>query len=360
MAGSRNTHKSLLLRQFLDEIEQLPDAHARVVRTKGASSGYDHADAVVDLTIAGKSVRLLVEARKDAYPRDIRQGLWRYSGATDGGAPSVQRLFLAESISSGAKDLLRHERVAYCDSGGSLFLPISGAYIYIDKPLPKVLEKAIGSVFSGRRAQVLHALLTTHQEWFGVVDMANRAQVAPSTVSDVLAELDRFDWLESRGKGPGKERFLREPGALLDEWERQVSTSRAATLHRYYVPGLDAGALIDRLAEVLNVHQASYAVTAEAAAQHYAPFLSVLSQVRARLFPGADVDAALMELDARNVHEGANLVVIETKSTGELLFRQQAGGVWLASPIQVYLDLSRGEGRAKEMAEHLRRERIGF
>jgi hypothetical protein len=32
----------------------------------------------------------------------------------------------------------------------------------------------------------------------------------------------------------------------------------------------------------------------------------------------------------------------------------------LASPIQVYLDLLRGEGRAKEMADHLRQEQIGF
>ena len=56
----------------------------------------------------------------------------------------------------------------------------------------------------------------------------------------------------------------------------------------------------------------------------------------------------------------ANLAVIETKSAGELLFREQVGGVWLASPVQVYLDLLRGEGRAKEMAEHLRQERIKF
>jgi hypothetical protein len=43
-----------------------------------------------------------------------------------------------------------------------------------------------------------------------------------------------------------------------------------------------------------------------------------------------------------------------------LLFREQFAGVWLASPIQVYLDLLCGEGRAKEMAAHLRRHRIGF
>lgn len=40
--------------------------------------------------------------------------------------------------------------------------------------------------------------------------------------------------------------------------------------------------------------------------------------------------------------------------------REQVRSIWLASPIQVYLDLLGSEGRAKEMAEHLRKERIGF
>ncbi len=71
-------------------------------------------------------------------------------------------------------------------------------------------------------------------------------------------------------------------------------------------------------------------------------------------------DAAIGELGARAVNEGANLTVIEAKSPGELLFRERIGDVWLASPIQVYLDLLGGEGRAKEMAEHLRKDRIGF
>jgi hypothetical protein len=65
-------------------------------------------------------------------------------------------------------------------------------------------------------------------------------------------------------------------------------------------------------------------------------------------------------LGARPVSEGANLVVIDAKSPGDLLFRQRVDGVWLASPIQTYLDLVRAEGRAKELAEHLRRETIGF
>ncbi len=65
-------------------------------------------------------------------------------------------------------------------------------------------------------------------------------------------------------------------------------------------------------------------------------------------------------LDARSVDHGANLAVIEVRSPGELLFRELVNGVWLASTVQVYLDLMRSEGRARELAKHLRDERIGF
>lgn len=61
----------------------------------------------------------------------------------------------------------------------------------------------------------------------------------------------------------------------------------------------------------------------------------------------------------RPVPEGANLSLIDVKSPDELLFRQTLNGLWLASAIRVYLDLLRGEGRAKDPAAHSRRERIG-
>jgi len=77
------------------------------------------------------------------------------------------------------------------------------------------------------------------------------------------------------------------------------------------------------------------------------------------LAPGRDADAALSKLGARVVSEGANLVVLETSSQGEFLFKERHDSVWLASPLQVYLDLLRSGGRAQEAAEHLRRERIG-
>jgi hypothetical protein len=349
-----------LIEQFLESLRKLPDVQATSDGLESAMPAGDRLDARIHLNVAGKSIVLLVEAKKAVYPRDVRQVLWQFKALHQGLQADEQPLLIAESLSPGAKELLRAERVGYYDSGGSLFLPASGAYVYIDKPTPKTLEKSVRSLFSGRRAQVLQALLVHHQDWFGVTEVAERAKVAPSTASDVLSQLDRFDWLVSRGQGPSKERLLREPGALLDAWVKQLATLRAPTLRRYFVPGLKSDALMERLSQVFAAHQVGYAVSYEAAAQRYAPFLSGISQVRTRLLPSAGADTAIAELDARVVNEGANLAVVEAKSAGELLFRQQFGGVWLASPIQVYLDLLRGEGRTKEMAEHLRREKVGF
>lgn len=349
-----------LIDRFLESLQELPDVHAELEALEPAAQPTGRPDARIDLNVAGKSIVLLVEAKKTVYPRDVRQVLWQFKTWHRGRHADVQPLLIAETLSPGAKELLRAEGVGYYDSGGSLFLPASGAYVYIDKPPPKSLERSVRSLFSGRRAQVLHALLVHHRGWFGVTEVAERAHVAPSTVSEVLGELERFDWLVSRGQGPSKERHLREPGALLDAWAKQLATLHAPKLRRYYVPGLKSDALIERLARDFDAHRVDYALSFEAAAQRYAPFLSGISRVNTRLLPSAGADAAMAELDARVVNEGANLAVIETKSAGELLFRQQVGGVWLASPIQVYLDLLRGEGRAKEMAEHLRRERIGF
>ncbi|MDE0333155.1 MAG: hypothetical protein OXL41_14965 [Nitrospinae bacterium] len=354
-----------LLDQFLETLRGLPEVQAELgslIQPGGPDRGYD---ARVDLRAGGKSATLMVEVKKILYPRDVRQVLWRFQEFAQGWPQSAeerQTLFflVAQSISPGAKELLRDKRVGYYDIGGSLFLPARDIYIYVDKPLPKTLSKTIRSLFSGRRAQVLHVLLMRYGEWFGVKEIAEQAQVSPATASQVLTELERFDWVASRGQGPTKERDLREPGALLDAWVERLAVMRSPAMRRYFVPSVRSEDLVRKFAEVFAAQKAEYALTHEAAGQRYAPFLSTVSQVRCRVMAGAAADRALDTLDAHIVDRGANLVIIEVKSSGELLFRELVDGAWLASPVQVYLDLICGEGRSREMAKHLRQERIGF
>jgi hypothetical protein len=349
-----------LINQFIAALRSLSEVQVELERVAAP----EH-DAQLALDVAGKPIRALVDVRKAVYPRDVRQLVWRIRDLprqqpVEESSSEALAVLIAESISPGAKELLRAERVGYYDSGGSLYLQARGVYLYVDKPPPKSLSRSMRSLFAGRRAQVLHGLLIRHQDWLGVKDLAELTLVSPATASQVLSEMERLDWLESRGQGPSKQRHLREPAALLDAWVKQLGSIRLPALRRYFVPAMKPEGLMERLGQVCEARSVEYAFSFEAAAQRYAPFLSAFSQVRCRLLAGSGADAAIAELGARVVSEGANLAVIEAKSAGDLLFRERVGGVWLASPIQVYLDLLRGEGRAKEMAEHLRRERIGF
>lgn len=354
-----------LIDGFLEALQGLPDAQ---VQSSGASrvgeppQGYD---TQVDLKLGQDKVTLLVEQKKALFPRDVKQLLWRIreiprDRSHTGEKRQAVSCLVAESISPGAKDLLREEGVGYYDSGGSLFLPAGKIYVYVEKPPPKSQLKSMRSLFSGRSAQVLHTVLNRHGDWLGVSEVAEDAQVSPATTSSVLMELEKFDWMESRGRGPGKKRQLLHPGALLDAWEQQLAVMRPPAPRRYFVPSVRAGELLEQFAEACASNNAEYAITHETAGQLYAPFLTSVSQVHCLLLANPAAYAVLDSLEAHVVDQGANLTVSDVKSTGEMLFREKVGDVWLASPVQVYLDLVRGEGRARDLAKHLRQERIQF
>lgn len=352
--------------RLLEALRQLPDVDARESVMQPAPHDHRGIDAKVEFSTGRRSYLLLVEVKKSVYPRDVPQALWqldRYM-ATSGHSERkkhVVPLLAAESISPGAKDLLKSENCGFFDTGGSLFIPARGAYVYIEKPPPKTLQKTVGSLFRGKRSQVLHTLLIRHDEWFGVKELAELAEVSPATTSETLSALERFEWLTVKGQGPSKERRLTDPGALLDEWQKQaLAAPRRGTYRRFYVPMSDADAIAHRLALICERLSLDYALTEQSAAQTYAPFLTSVSRVTCRLTFSHLKDELYAELEARPVNEGANLGVIETRSHGEFLFREQVGPLWLASPVQVYLDLLRSGGRGKEMAEYLRQERIGF
>ena len=191
-----------LIEQFLEALQAVPEVRAKWRPEAKVVNGW-RCDAWIELQAPGRAADLLVEVKKNSYPRDVRQLLWRLTGLvrnvpSKSPAPETVPVLVSESMSPGAKELLRKERVGYFDSGGSLFLPARGIYVYVDRPPPKRFARSIKSLFSGRRAQVLHALLVSHKRWFRVRDLARTAEVSPATASAVLIELERFEWVVSR------------------------------------------------------------------------------------------------------------------------------------------------------------------
>lgn len=320
-------------------------------------------DARFDIAVSGKPMALLVQVKSAVFPRDARERLWDLKHrAANFSNPNreIVPIIAAEAISPGAKDLLKSEKIGYYDTGGSFFLAGDHVYILVDRPSAKPVIKVDRYLFSNRRAQVVHVLLANHEHWVNVKELASEASVSAPTASQVLTDLERFDWLIVRGSGPNKQRKLSNPGALLDAWAMQIAPNRPIPMRRFFVPSVSPERLAERIDSTCAKLGLSYAITQELAAQLYAPFLSKISHVQCRLPLEHSVKLLLNELSAREVHEGSNLSILQGRSNGQFLFKQRVQNLWLASPILVYLDLLRAPGRAKDMAQHLRHERIGF
>jgi DNA-binding transcriptional regulator YhcF (GntR family) len=322
-------------------------------------------DFVVNASVNGKPVRLLVQTKSALFPRDVRAAFWNLKSASTRPLPGAANvpaipMIAAGTISNGAKELLQTERIGYLDGAGSLFLPNEDFYILIDKPSAKRARKIDRPLFSGNRSAVIHALLMNPQQWFSTTELARLVSISPSTVSVVFAELEKRDLVTAQGKGPNKTRRLANPTALLDEWVKQTELQPKPEIRRYYVPRIKSEDLMKAIDQVCRRLDTAYVITHEWAAQLYSPFLSSISQVKCRIFPNAPLSTIAGEVNAREVEEGSNWALLESQSMRDFLFEQEIRGLRVESPILAYLDLLGGEGRSKELAEHLRVERIGF
>ncbi len=341
-----------------DALSCLPGVE--VGQSRLESSRHDpRGHGVLEITVAGRDLALVIRTKKAVFPRDVRQIIEEMRSESRQTSPRLAFL-VAESISPGAKDLLQNEGVGYWDSGGSLFLIAPGTYVLIDRPPPKSLKRTMRTLFSGRRAQAILGILNSPDAWTNVAEIARMSGVSRPTVSHVMTELERQGFMQSRGSGPNKVRRVESPGELLDTWVSELPTLRTTRPRRFFVPGHKADRLAHEIARQLEERGVTYGLTGQAGAQRYAPFLSSFSVVALRVLLSPAVEEAIAGIDGHEVEEGANLEVFANKSEDEFNFRERVDDVWLLSPIQVYLDLLRDTGRSRELAAHLRREKIGF
>ncbi len=344
----------------MTSVGQATGAALRISDSPPAGEGPYRPDFVVEATSSGKPYRFIIVAKRLLFPRDAREAMWQLRNylAHDVGAGQAVPVLMAETISPGARELLRDERIGFFDASGSLFIAGDGLYVLVDKPQPRKQTRSLANLFAGRRAQALHAVWLFRNDWFNVHKIAERAGVSSATASETLIAIERRDWVETRGAGPAKERRLTNPHALLDAWSAHQASVKPKTVRQYYVRSAAVADLQRRIDRACQLEGVQYEFTGVCAAQIHAPYLSSVSQVSCRMPAGRGMHAVLNAVDARPVSEGWNLSVDEARSDSELRFRERIDDLWFADSLQTYLDLLHAGGRAKEFAKHLRAERL--
>lgn len=270
-------------------------------------------------------------------------------------------LVAAPAITAGSRELLRQQGVGYWDAGGSVYFDLPWAVYWVDRPVPAGHRRVLSNIYRGSSAQVLHALLLEPDRAWHINELADRAEVSASTVHQVVTFLEEQLWMEKEGRGPRSVRRLRLPGALLDAWADAHSLRRyeVRRFHRWARQPME---LVCVTTDALDDIGIEYALTLGTGSQLVAPHATDTSRiwllVHASSVPALDGAARAVELQP--VDEGESVTVLVSRGRSPLLFRRQVEGYWVASDIQLYLDLWAWPQRGKEQARHLRAERIGF
>lgn len=339
----------------------LPEVEIRSVDTEPRVDDRQIDFAIVS-EVKGHPVRFLVEAKASGYPRDIQHAIWQLAGMRrlEQRVADVP-LVAAPGISKSSRELLRQHKMAYWDSGGSLYVDLPWALYLIDRPVPAGRPRILRSPYRGSAAQVLHALLLDPDRPWHVTELAERTHVSVSTVHQVCTFLERELWMEMQGQGPAAVRVLRQPGALLDAWAAAHSLAeyRPFRFHRWTREPTE---LLQVVTDALASLQVEYALTLSSGAQFVAPYTTEADRVSV-LVPSS-VTASLDELagraDLRPIEERETATLFATHERSPLLFRREVDGFWVASDVQLYLDLWAWPHRGKEQARHLRAERLGY
>lgn len=329
------------------------------VRLDGAQ-----ADLLLTADVKGQRVCIPVEAKAAGFPRDVRAAAWQLERVVqrlrdrEPDLP-VAPLVVAPAISESARAFLRDRGIGYWDLGGSLYLDLPQALYVLDRPPPKTGGRRLGAVYRGRAAQVLHALLHEPGRPWHVDQMAAHAEVSVYTVHQVFTFLEDQLWVEKEGKGPHAVRVLRQPGALLDAWADAHSLALYRT-HRYHRWARETDQLLGSVGKALDDAGVEHALTLDAGARLVAPFTTGAGRLAVLVADAPQLDRVAAAAGLHPADEGDNVAFLATRDGWPLLFRRRIDGAWVASDVQLYLDLWASPARGREQARHLRAERLGY
>lgn len=304
-------------------------------------------DAVFTLTTPrGEPISYIVEAKRLSSARSILDSVARVNGYLENDNRSERALVVSDFLSSRSREVLEDSNISFIDATGNirlindtpgLFIEASGA-----QKNPWAENTPLRSLKGRGAGRAIRALVDTRPP-FGVRELGLKTNVPIATLSRVIDLLER-DALLDRDEDGGV--LAVDWVNTIRRWSNDYELRKSNTLDSYLEPrGLPS--LLNKLGPV----QSPYAVTSSLAADWFSPIAP--TQVAAIYVENSGEFAK--EIGLRPVDSGANVLLIEPFDKVVFERTMQFGGLRVASPSQVAVDLLTGPGREPSEGEELLR-----
>jgi hypothetical protein len=339
-----------LLENLLHEVPALKIKQLNV----GSEGRDDGIDIMMRVDISGESHFLVCQVKQNGQPRYVREGIHQLQNYVAHFKKPATPVLVAPYFSQASRALCRDNGISYLDFEGNARLAFKTVFIdRLTEGKPASERREFKSLFTPKSSQVLRVLLRDPNRIWRVSELAEAARVSLGHVSNVRTALLDREWAEIVPEGF----HLTLPDALLDAWKSTYDPP-VAQQFRFYTT-LHGNAFDTSIREVFESmpQTVQVALASFSAANWIAPYARTTTQFFYAEKRGLDHIQSRTKLSS--TAKGENVIITIPKDPGVFLDAYEpAPGVRCTSPIQTYLDLSKGGERGEEAAEHLRRMKL--
>ncbi len=303
-------------------------------------------DLRIELDFNQRPITILAEYKNNGQPRIARQAVyqikdWLSIGKGDYG------VFIAPYISADTAAICENAGIGYIDLAGNCLISFDTIYIHREgKPNTSTQRREYRSLYSTKAERIIRVLLSQPKKTWTTELLAEAAQVSYGQVSNVKKLLAYREWLAPNNIGIK----LSHPDKLLDEWSEQYRFSRNENMEFYALT--EVADTEDKLAKACRKRGIQYAFTAFSGASRIAP---AVRYQRVIAYIDSDVEILTESLDWKPVPSGANVNLLVPYDDGVFYDKRENNGVYIATPIQIYLDLLNYRGRGQEAADAIKK-----
>jgi hypothetical protein len=320
----------------------------------GARIGSQNAGLVVKFKLGEQDHTLVLEVCSLGQPRQIRAAVTRLREIrreVDNAYPLAAAVYIGPQSAR----ILKNNGLGYIDLSGNCSLAFGN--VLIDKEGKRNVRpstRPLRSLFAPRATRVVRVLLTDPGRAWRLEELGKAAGVSLGHSHNVIKRLADLAWVERDDRQRIR---LMKPADLLESWCESY-TYRENDITSYVVPEKITRRFMAELARVATAQGRAYAFTLNAGLSLVAPHLR-LPAIHCYLDGDPAPVAVALGLRPATESEGA-LHLLAPYDPGVFYGALEKGGLKVTSLPQLYADLVGYDRRGRELAEHLRREAMGY
>jgi len=342
-------------RQAVQRLKELFPKAQGWEEVAGARIGSQTAELLLKFRLGGQEHVFVLEVSSLGQPRQIRAAVTRFEELTrevSGTYPVATAVYIGPQSAR----ILKSHGFGYVDLSGNCHLAFENVLIEKEgKRNVRPSTRPLRSLFAPRATRVIRVLLEDAGRAWRLEELAKAAGVSLGHSHNVVKRLEDLAWVERDGS---QRITLGKPADLLEAWGESY-TYRVNEIASYAAPERVSRRLMAEVARTVAGEGRRYAFTLAAGLS----LVVAASQRLAAIHCYVDGDPAPIAraLGLRPAAlADASVHLLTPYDPGVFHGALEKGGLKVAGLPQLYVDLLHYERRGRELAEHLRREAMGY